>query len=386
VHLRRTRGPAPDPSVPSIDLQPFLAPDDRPVAGVEQGLRVLRDTLPVDFALLGDLLALGERLDPGDPHARRGPWGGVVTAGGRDARIATPPVALEAGFGTALRAWTEHGRHVLREALPDGLRLDGCSTLLAFELADGHAKHLNRIVDVFGRRFGSAMTMLLDRSPARRTRVRAQRGRLEIEGDFVEGDALTAALVFAAGATRACLAAGHGWRARRRLPLPVREKSEPWYERATLLRNRLGPITAQAHLASAWTTARPHAESMATPAEIALVDAFVTGARPLPAEAERRPRPDDVTPSRVSTAPPPGWGGIYVGLVLPRQRGDVAIDVHVATWDVAVFRLRRGRFEVYATIPRRHLQSFLDALDAGRLDPVVAELLATGAGGISDVA
>jgi hypothetical protein len=68
------------------DLWALLEPDERPVCGVEHEYEV-RDAAGavLDFRPVVDGLGLGRRLDPGDPHAHRGPWGGVVTADGREA-------------------------------------------------------------------------------------------------------------------------------------------------------------------------------------------------------------------------------------------------------------------------------------------------------------
>ena len=65
-------------------------------AGVEREWRVVRrNGAAVDFRELVDRLPLdGRRLDPDDPHAHRCRWGGVVTADGREAEVATPPVPV----------------------------------------------------------------------------------------------------------------------------------------------------------------------------------------------------------------------------------------------------------------------------------------------------
>ena len=69
-------------------LARLVRPDVGPRCGVEQEFAV-RDAAgrAVDVREYIDAWPLGRRLDPGDPHAARGGWGGVVTADGPEAEV-----------------------------------------------------------------------------------------------------------------------------------------------------------------------------------------------------------------------------------------------------------------------------------------------------------
>ena len=78
-------------------------------------------------SLIHDLGLDGTALDPGDPNAYRCSWGGVITADGAEAEIATPPVRTRPGFTAQLQAWARTGEAELRRAVPRGTGLDGYS-------------------------------------------------------------------------------------------------------------------------------------------------------------------------------------------------------------------------------------------------------------------
>ncbi len=80
---------------------------------------------PVDFRTVVDTLDLGVRADPRTPTRKRCPWGGVVTADGMEAEVATPPVDIAPGVAAQVVALAEKGRSVLEEALGDGHALEG---------------------------------------------------------------------------------------------------------------------------------------------------------------------------------------------------------------------------------------------------------------------
>src|SRR3954454_515456 len=97
--------------------------------GVEHEYRVLAPTGPVDFReLIHTLDVPGRRLDPADPNAYRCNWGGALTVDGREAEIATPPIALERGCAKLVVDSTERGRQCLLQVLPPGLWTEGYST------------------------------------------------------------------------------------------------------------------------------------------------------------------------------------------------------------------------------------------------------------------
>src|SRR5690606_26367511 len=74
-----------------------------PWMGVEHEFRVVDRRGVVDFRRLVGTLEVGAGdLDPGDARARRLDSGALLTADGREAEIATPPVELRGGFSDAL--------------------------------------------------------------------------------------------------------------------------------------------------------------------------------------------------------------------------------------------------------------------------------------------
>src|SRR5262249_50049396 len=74
-----------------------VAMSDRRRVGVEHELGVWSGQEQLDFRLLLPVVADALRtLDPGDPRARRLPSGVMLTADGREAELATPPLAWEA--------------------------------------------------------------------------------------------------------------------------------------------------------------------------------------------------------------------------------------------------------------------------------------------------
>jgi hypothetical protein len=384
---RGHRRPSRRRDAPLVDLRPLLVADDRPVGGVEHEYRVRRDAEVVDFRTVVDALGVGRRLDPGDPHAHRGAWGGVVTADGREAEVATPPVVLEPGFAVALHAWAARGRAAVVGG--GGLELEGYSTHVSVEVDD---RIVCRAADLFTPRFASAMMLMLDRVESPGLLVRPRRSRLELCGEFVDGDALVAAVVFATGASLACAAAATDRRARRLLPPAVRLQPERAVERfgtyvdracfgtdlyehgrRSVLRTGRSTTTAQEHLEAAWASARRHVVACTTPDELALVDAVVAGDRPLPLEAGVPPAPGrGVASLHDATA------STYRGLVDTRLRPTFSVEAQSATWDVTVFRLAADDATLFVTIPRRHLGAFVAALDAGRLDAVLDDALHAG--------
>ena len=164
--------------------------------------RDLIHTLPVD----------GIRVDPTDPNAYRCDWGGTITADGREAEIATPPVPVAAGFSGELTAWSDRGRASLGSVLPASIEVSGYSTHLNLQMPD----RLNDAVcDGVIRRFVPALMLLTERADSPGVLVRPRPGRLEVGTEFVDGPSLRAAAVLlagvsvrwrrrSAGATRCC--------------------------------------------------------------------------------------------------------------------------------------------------------------------------------------
>src|SRR5688500_10500956 len=94
-----------------IDLGSMPAP---PRVGVEHEYGVWSGSSQVDFRPLLPVVAGGLRaLDPGDPRARRLPSGVMLTADGREAELATPPLPWGEGAPEALDALLATERSVL---------------------------------------------------------------------------------------------------------------------------------------------------------------------------------------------------------------------------------------------------------------------------------
>jgi len=136
-----------DPEPVLAALRSRLRPESRPVVGVEHEYEV-RDGggRLLDFRQVVDRLPLGRRLDPGDPHAARGPWGGVVTADGAEAEVVTPPVPVAPGAPAAAVGWARRGRAFLEAALPAGTTLTGYSTHISVAVPDPLVRRTARLV------------------------------------------------------------------------------------------------------------------------------------------------------------------------------------------------------------------------------------------------
>jgi len=273
-----------------------------PVLGVEHEYRVLNGDEQLDFGpLLHTLHVEGLRLDPTDPNAYRTSWGGLVTSDGREAEVAIAPVTLRPGWTSELewRALVAH--RTLAEALPDHLRLDGYSTHLNLEVDDDDVVAAGRL---FVKRFAPAMMLLLDRPTSPGLLVRPRCGRLELGGEYCQGDQLRAAATFAAAGGLACAGAVRSREARRHLPRAVRSRVRPsnvragWYVdrrafgtdlyrdgRSARLRWGAGHTwTAQAHLEETWGCARPMVEPLLDESELLLVDRVIDGTIAIPLE------------------------------------------------------------------------------------------------------
>jgi hypothetical protein len=347
--------------------------------GVEHEFVVAGASGPADFRrLIAELERAGRRLDPSDPLAVRGPWGGVITADGREAEIATPPVALRPGFSTELAAWVGAGTAELDRALGGRWQLEGYSTHVSVAADDDDVVRAARR---FVRDFALGQMLLLDRRTSPGLLVRPRRRRLELGGEYVAGDQRRAAAVYAAAGTASVLGgAVPRWRRRARPGAGVRPTVEPargrygFYVdrrafgpdlyaagRATLLR----PGTmAQDVLAASWELARPFALGFAGDDEVALVDVAVDGRRPLPCEAPEEEGLRTVGPPDAAAAP---TGRV----VASRRRPGLLVEADVATWDGTVFEVRNDAATALVTVPRRDLEGFLVALDGGRLDDVL---------------
>ena len=348
----------------------------------------------VHFGSLIHRLGLdGTTLDPGDPNAYRCSWGGVITADGAEAEIATPPVRTRPGFTARLQAWARNGEAELRRAVPRGIGLDGYSAHFSAAMP---AKLNDRVCRLYAETFAADLMLLMDRIDSPGLLVRPRPGRIELCGEFIENEPLAAVAAFVAGTTRACAEAAR--RPGRRTALPPRLDVRPARavhryglyvdrrafgmdlhaacRRALLPRASGGTICAQSHLELAWAAARQALADDAAASDLQAAEAMVTGSLQLPAEH-----------SRSGNAP----GGQRDGDVrfpldgavvpdTPRLGADVrpgfTLRPVAVTWDFTVFEASGPARSAYACIPRDSLRGFLAALKEGELDDPIAAYLA----------
>jgi hypothetical protein len=357
--------------------------------GLEHEYRVLDGAGQIDFrALLAQGDVDGRRLDPGDPNARRCRWGGVITADGREAEVAVPPVPRHPGFSAALAGWARRGASELERVLPPGARLEGFSTHVSVAMPDRCAR---RVAEIYARTFAAGLMLLMDRVSSPGLLVRPRPGRLELCGEHVTGAHLRAVSVFAAGSAAACAAAAttRGRRARALVPAPLAVSLAPatgrygiYVDRAAFgtdlyargRRARLplaggGTISAQAHLESCWAHARAALGDGVGDDDVRAVDLLVCADLPLPCEHAGAVT-DVAPPARID---PGAWGAIVDECDRPGFR----VRPLVATWHATVVELRAGDRSGVACIPAPDLDRFVGALRAGELDGVVSDFLAT---------
>jgi hypothetical protein len=350
------------------------------LAGVEREWRVLAGDDVIDFRTVIDDLDLdGRRLDPDDPHAHRCGWGGVVTADGQEAEVATPPLEVRAGVTWQLEALAAAGRSVVRGACRDSWTLDGYSTHLNVGTDD---RSVTSVADRFTRHLAPAQMLLLDRRSSPGLLVRPRRGRLEIGGEYSAGSQLRAALAVAIAGTVACEERGGAWR---RVPTvaftPQRAVGRyGWYVdrraagvdlyavgRDARLDTDRGPMSAQSYLVAAWEALRETGTRLLDRNEVALVDAMVDGDLPLPLEL---PEDDPVVLEGSGSA----HGPVFDDIVRP---GFVVRPV-VARWDSCAFTADDGRRALYLVLDAAEVPDFLAACAKGRYDAQIRRVLMRG--------
>ena len=333
--------------------------------GVEREYEVFADQRLLDARTLWpDLLDAGARLDPGDPNARRGPSGGVVTADGPHAEVATPPVVCRPGCTTAVLALAAAGERHLAGLLGER-RLEGYSTHISLEVPDRRVSALAALV---ARRLALPIMLALDRPTSPGLLVRPRPGRLEIGGEFAAGDQLRAAIALTIAMVLVA-ESGRGLRGRwlRSLPearvVPAVQRYGWFVDRRAFgpdlyaegRNTRLGALTAGAVLIRLWDSARTDAQRVLAQSEIDLVDRVVIGSLPLPLE---QPMDDDGVTADVPKSCNYG----------PRNRSGIEVQVLRATWWRAVLEIRGPGATRWLTVPGRGLDSLLNALDRGTLD------------------
>lgn len=374
--------------------------------GVEHEYIVRRatDRKRVNFAqLIHRLGAVPRGLDPLDPNAYLMPSGAVVTADETEAEIALAPLATRPGFSHRLVDRVAATSSWLVEHMPAGYFLgEGVSTHLSVAAPE---RLLERACAVYARAWAPALMLLLDDRVSPGLLVRPRPGRIELAGEFVTGDDLRAAALFALGSVLAVIAGLERRGAELEplnLSLRMGDQRFGWYVdraaggsdlyrvgRSTPLATSTGrPLSAQQLLAAAWALARPQLHLHATPAELALVDELVGARRRLrverPAGATGASAPDgqpDGQPAGqpARSADEPTAYGRSLGA---RVRPSFELAPVMVTWQLAVFLIFRpadGR-RAFAVVPGRMLGRFLRRLERGVLDATIVAYLDASVG------
>ena len=145
--------------------------------GVEQEFTVRTHAgWPVDFGdLLPDLVGWGaDALDPSLPGARRCRSGAVLSADGREAEVAIPPVPVRPRFADDTAAWGRAARRELTELLPESFSLSGYSTHLSVSVDDTRSP---AVAGLYTRTFALGLMLLVDRATSPGLIVRPRPGR-----------------------------------------------------------------------------------------------------------------------------------------------------------------------------------------------------------------
>lgn len=333
------------------------------------------------------LTGLGVALDPGDPNARRGSWGGVITVDGADAEVVTPPVRLQPGCTARVGSLAAVGEWHLRASLPEPLGLRGYSTHISVEVDD---RKVVRVARIIAHRLALPLMLALDRADSPGLLVRPRPGRLEICGEFAAGSQLRAAVGLTVGIALLAEQAVGFSRLTCRLPEVPHPRVEPAVERfgyyvdraafgpdlyragrGTRLVHRRRTVTAGEVLARIWSAARTLAATALGRDELELVDALAAGRVAIPLEG---PPTED---GRVAGAQPLVGDGAVARSYAPRIRGAQRVVVESATWWKALLRVDSDAGTRWITIPGRALDEILEAIDSGELDQ---ELAGIGAG------
>jgi hypothetical protein len=319
----------------------------RPVVGVEQEFSLLDGDTAVDFRTFVHQIGLGQpNLDPGDPNAYRLDTGSVVTRDGDEAEIASAPMATVPGLGAVARAWAVSETAVLADRLPAQVRLSGFSTHVSIEVPEHLA---TRIASMYVTRFSPGMLAAMDGPDAPGLRIRPRHRRLELCGDYVEGQRLADAVEYAAGSVAACVAAIIN-DTENNLPQPVLASPRPAIERPGWFidRGSLGVETDALDdlVASSAVLARRALDHLL--AELEELDG----------------RADQIEP----------LSGNPFGRVLgERERPGFALAPVMVTWPSVVFIAAESVSgpPAFVAVPRDWLGVFLDKLDEGELDDAI---------------
>jgi hypothetical protein len=347
--------------------------------GVEHEFTLRAGDTVLDFReLIHSLPVAGIRVDANDPNAYRCEWGGTITADGREAEIATPPVRVAPGFSSTVEAWSRIGGASLQAVLPAGVQAAGYSTHVNVQVPD----RLNdEVCGGLIRRFVPALMLLTERAGSPGVLVRPRPGRVEVGTEFADGPALRAAAVLLAGGVRALASVAAGGRhvvlppEARGHALPASERFG-WFvprdafgpplavgDRDRRLRTSRGTVRAGDQLEAAFEVALAALGPDAAPEDLEAVAEVLASAGPIPPNAV----------IRGSDGPPPTP---FSALPRPPVRPTFDVLTAAVTWDLSIFRIVAGRRGAFASVPRDSLGGFLVMLERGELDEVLHGYLA----------
>ncbi len=346
--------------------------------GVEHEYALWCGSAQIDFRRLLPVITADLRtLDPGDPRARRLPSGVMITADGREAELATPPLPWDGSAPGTLDELLAVERSVLAARAAEAAGAD---------LVTGFSTHVNvsvpdELVVEVGRRFvlhcGLATALVGEPHSSPGLLVRPRRGRLEIGCEYAEGDHLVALVTFVGAAVAALLddVPPPLPRVPEPVAVPAREKFgwflPPEGPYADLLDR--GRAAGGQLLDAVWAWARPSCvRDGVSPAPI---DRLVAGA-PLRLE-DRTTSPACCTIRREVGA---GASANEVDTGPRLLSAGVEAETLWLTWQHVVWVFRGSGREVHAVVQVDQEAEFLAKLDAGEYDEVVRRELARRAG------
>lgn len=324
--------------------------------GVEHEYQLWRAGQQVDFrTIIADLTPGLRTLDPGDPRARRLPSGVALTADGWEAELATPPLQVS----TTAPGWIDALLRAERTELLAAGRMSGIDQMTGF------STHLNVSVNDeevlgLGRAFAEhclgALADILQPAECSGMFVRPRRGRLEVGGEYAEGDDLCAALILLVACVDS-LTMKAPPPVRAPLLTPSREKFG-WY----------AATTPSGQLSTVWVWARPAALRVGL--DPAPVDRLALGSRPT-----RRLRNEDPATCTFAVrdaplpTPPTDVGRRTLG-------SGIRAETEWLTWDHAVWVFTDHRRRTCrAVVPVERESRFLAELAAGRHDECLGRML-----------
>ena len=321
-----------------------------------------RDGILVDYRTIIDrAMAHGWRVDPVDPLARRVAGGGLVTADGVEAELATPPVECGPAMLDVLERHVAEGVSHISGGLPDGVSMHGFSTHVNVECTRREVASAARVV----KEWSPLLMAFTQWSSSPGLLVRPRWRRLEFGADHLAGPSLRAALVVAVSVV-AAVAAGDRLPAVEWPALPSRQRFGWFVDREAAIgsgRVRSAPVrragttvSFQSVLDEAWPAARRHVDRLFEPADLGAVDAAIAGDTPLAVEIES----ETVLP--VPSATTAG------ARLLSRSTYRLEVWPHEISWRRAVFTVASPDGVHWVSIDGLALPSFLDDLHAGRLD------------------